>query len=182
MNGNEVFRNGISDGAISESSVSSNIYDEVVYRQISLPISITNNKGDANALDYIKSGSNTIAIGLVGSETSQNEVEFDCALRLMSKEAESRIYEYQTDYDGIDTRNGDLLNYYYTDAFESTNCANFYSITFNNDRREWINSLLLNLHFQQSTKQPRQFTLKARNGNSEEWTTISDCSLMTKYS
>ena len=125
MNGNEVFRNGISDGTISESSISSNTYNEVIYRQISLPIkAILGDETDPKAIFYVKSGSNTIAIGLVGSETTQNEVEFDCALRLMSKEAESRIIEYQVDYDGIDIIKGDLLSYYYTDAFESANCEN----------------------------------------------------------
>ena len=63
INGNEVFRKGLSDTLISESSTSSNTYDEVIYRQISLPIQIVKNKGDSTVSEYIKFGSNTIAIG-----------------------------------------------------------------------------------------------------------------------
>ncbi|KAK8819459.1 hypothetical protein WA556_002449, partial [Blastocystis sp. ATCC 50177/Nand II] len=52
--------------------------------------------------------------------------------------------------------------------------TNYWTAVFNNDRREWISSVTLYLHYQQADRQPRQFTLKARNTNQEEWTTLKE--------
>ena len=64
LNGQEVFRKGITDATISTSSYADNIYTDTLYRQISLPIK-TVQIGDTAAVNYIQQGSNTIAIGLV---------------------------------------------------------------------------------------------------------------------
>ena len=181
MNGNEVFRNGISDGIISESSVSSNTYNEVIYRQISLPIKvILGDETDPKAIFYVKSGSNTIAIGLVGSETTQNEVEFDCALRLMSDQIESRVFDYDASSEGINGKSAnDILTQFFIYTISSETCSdNSFTINFNNDRHEWINSVTLIRAYYESTNKPRQFSFEARNENGNEnggeWTRLLD--------
>ena len=50
--------------------------------------------------------------------------------------------------------------------------AYYWTLVFNNDRREWISSTTLYLYYTQDTQQPKQFLLRARNNNLEEWTTL----------
>ena len=183
MNGNEVFRKGLSDTLISESSTSSNTYDEVIYRQISLPIESDRETNDDKVVFFVKGGLNVIAIGLVtagnqGQEQISNP--FDCALRLMSDEKESRIFDYDALSEGISGSSANnILNQYYVYSMSSETCGvNSFTINFNNDRHEWINSVTLTLAHLQKTDQPRQFSFEARNENENggEWTRLLDMS------
>ena len=56
---------------------------------------------------------------------------------------------------------------------------NFWTLTFENNRREWISSVTLYLYYTQGVRQPRQFVLKARNTNLEAWTTLKNVTGMT---
>ena len=55
---------------------------------------------------------------------------------------------------------------------------NSFTINFNNDRHEWINSITLILAQNQKVDQPRQFSFEARNENENggEWTRLLDVS------
>ena len=55
LNGNEAFRNGVSDATISASSYASNIYSDVIYRQVSLPLK-TVQMGEVTSVNFIQQG------------------------------------------------------------------------------------------------------------------------------
>ena len=178
LNGNEAFRNGVSDATISASSYASNIYSDVIYRQVSLPIK-TVQIGDVASVNLIQQGSNTIAIGLVAANAAQTEANFDCAVRLMAESSASRIFDYTVTYNKISGSPSSILNQYYSSSMYYSTCnTNYFNIAFENDRREWIDALTVKLHYTQDTQQPREFVLKARNSG-EDWTTLSTVTNLT---
>ncbi len=172
INGNEVFRNAV-NGDVTAQSQAIGAYSEVKYRKISLPVK-TMQIGETPSVEYLQTGSNTIAIALIAIDTSQTTSDFDCALRLMGTSAVSRVFDYATAYSNIYGSPTYIMNFYYGySVYYSTCQTNYYDVTFNNDRREWISSIEIQLYYTQSTQQVRQFVLKARNSNSEEWTTLA---------
>ena len=178
LNGNEAFRNGVSDTTISTSSYATNIYSDVMYRQVSLPIK-TVQVGEVASVNFIQQGSNTIAIGLVATNSAMTEANFDCAVRLMGGSSESRIFDYTTSYSTISGSPSSILYHHYSYSMYYSSCAtNYFNIAFDNDRREWIDALTVKLYYTQDTQQPRQFVLKARNSG-EDWTTISTVTELT---
>ena len=79
--------------------------------------------------------------------------------------ANSRIFGYTLDYtDFDDGYPDDLANLHYVNYLSMGSC--------DDDRREWISSVDAYLEYEQNNMQPTQFTLKARNSNLEEWTTL----------
>ena len=183
INGNEVFRKGLSDTIISVSSTSSNTYDEVIYRQISLPIKSDRETNDDKVVFFVKGGLNVIAIGLVtANNQGQEQISnpFDCALRLMSDQKESRVFDYDASSEEIaGSSANNILTQYYVYSMSSETCdVNSFTINFNNDRHEWINSVTLTLAHLQKTDQPRQFSFEARNENENggAWTRLLDMS------
>ena len=176
LNGVEVFRNGVTDDLTADST-SSNAYTKLIYHQISLPAKTV--ATDATpAVNYLVEGSNTIAIAIVAQTASQTDSVFDCAMRYMDA-LESRMFNLEANYNGI-TGNPHEIEYQgYSYTMGSTACEdNYYQVTFRDDRREWISSVILYLEFQQEDRQPRQFVLQARNANSEEWTVIKSVTNM----
>ena len=172
LNGHEAFRKGLTDATISTSSYANNIYTNTLYHQISLPIK-TVQTGDTAAANLIQQGSNTIAIGIIAANANQKEAIFDGALRLMTEETESRIFDYTVTSSGMSGSPSYILYHHFSYTIFYNSCAdNYYNIAFNNDRHEWINSLVIKLHYTQSSQHVQQFVLKARNGN-EQWTTLT---------
>ena len=178
LNGHEVFRNGVV-GELSTSSVTENIYDSAVYHHISLPIK-TIVDGSNPAVNYVQQGTNTIAIAIVSTSSTKTSY-FDCAVRLMSLDAESRVLNgYTVTSSGVTGTASVLFNDYYSASVYYNTCAdNNVDIVFNEDRREWIAAVTVQLFYTQTTQQPSQFTLKARNKASEEWTTLKTVTGMT---
>ena len=171
INDVEVFRNGVT-GDLSTSSYSDNIYTEVIYHQVSLPIRTMATESTA-AVNYLIEGSNRIAIALIASNNVQTTAQFDAALRVMGDSSLSRVYDYTTAYSGISGSPSSILNQYYSYTMYYTTCTdNYYQITFNNDRREWISSVVVYLYYSQADQHPKQFVLQARNSGDSEWTTL----------
>ena len=172
LNGHEAFRKGLTGTTISTSSFADNIYTNTLYHQISLPIK-TVQMDSAPAVNYIQQGSNTIAIGIIAANANQKTALFDGALRLMTEPSESRIFDYTLSYTGLSGSPTYIMYQHYSYSIYYADCGtNYFNIAFNNDRHEWINSLVIKLHYTQDSQQVRQFVLKARNGN-DEWTTLS---------
>ena len=177
MNNVEVFRNGVT-GDLSTSSIATNNYNNILYHQISLPVK-TMAIGDQPAVNYLQQGSNTIAVAIV-SQAGQTNSVFDCAVRLMGAPEVSRAYEFSTSYSGYSGSPSSILNHYYGFSMYSSTCnSNYLQVSFTKDRREWISSVTLFLYYTQDTQQPAQFTLKARNTNLEEWTTLKNVTGLT---
>ena len=173
LNGHEAYRKGLTDATITTSSYSdNNSYSSAIYRQVSLPIK-TVQIGNTLAVNYIQQGLNTIAIGIVAADANQKEAIFDCALRLMSDETESRVFDYAVSYSGINGDSSSIFSQYYDSSIYSSTCTeNYLNIAFNNDRHEWINSVTLKLYYTQNDQQPHEFVLKARSGN-DDWTVLT---------
>ena len=171
MNGVEVFRNGV-DGDLSLTSLGLNNYNDVLYHQISLPVRTVASVDNA-AVDYLRTGDNTIAIAIVAQTATQTASVFDCAVRLMSGPSSSRVFSYTISSYNIQGSPVYVAEHYYGYTMNAYYCAlNYWTLVFNNDRREWISSTTLYLYYTQDTQQPKQFLLRARNNNLEEWTTL----------
>ena len=171
MSGVEVFRNGV-DGDLSLTSLGLNNYNDVLYHQISLPVRTIASVDNA-AVDYLRAGDNTIAIAIVAQTATQTASVFDCAVRLMSGPSSSRVFSYTISSYNIQGSAVYVAEHYYGYTMSAYYCAlNYWTITFANDRREWISSTTLYLYYTQDTQQPKQFLLRARNNNLEEWTTL----------
>ena len=178
MNGHEAYRKGLTDATVSTSSYADNIYTDTIYRQVSLPIK-TVVQGDNAAVNYIQQGSNTIAVGIVAANANQKEAIFDCALRMMGEQIESRVFDYTVSYEKIYGIPDYVFDHYFGYSVYYTTCdTNYLDITFNNDRQEWVNSVVITLFYTQSTEQPRQFSVKARSG-ADQWTTLANVTNLT---
>ena len=178
LNGVEAFRNGV-EGEVSASSVGLNAYNDLMYRQISLPVK-TMGSESVPAVNYLQEGSNTIAIAIVAQTASQTTSYFDCALRLMGDVANSRVFDYTASSDNISGSPSSVAELYYGYTIYSSTCgANHWTLSFKNDRREWLSYITLYLYYSQNSQQPVQFLLKARNANIEDWTLIKNVTGMT---
>ena len=178
LNGHEAFRNGVT-GDVTTSSIGLNAYTNLMYHQVSLPVRSLAS-GETPAVDYLQVGTNTIAIAIVAQTASQTTSYFDCALRLMGTSSESRVFDYSVSSSGMSGTPSSLLNQYFSNNMYQSSCStNYWMVTFANNRREWISSVVVYLYYTQNTQQPRKFTLKARNANTETWTTIREVSGMT---
>ena len=173
VNNREVFRNGVV-GDLSTSSVAENIYDSVKYRTISLPIK-TYMEGTTPGVNYIQQGTNTIAIALV-STTSTKTSFFDCAVRFMGVTSESRVLGAYTvsGAGSTGTYSTVFADFHYPVIYQMNCTDNHITIAFDNDRREWIGAVAVQLHHVQENHQPVRFNLKARNSENEEWTTLKE--------
>ena len=178
LNGVEAFRNGV-EGEVSASSIGLNAYNDLMYRQISLPVK-TMGSESVPAVNYLQEGSNTIAIAIVAQTASQTTSYFDCTLRLMGDVANSRVFDYTASSDNISGSPSSVAELYYGYTIYSSTCgANHWTIAFKNDRREWLSYITLYLYYSQNSQQPVQFLLKARNANIEDWTLIKNVTGMT---
>ena len=170
LNGHEAFRNGV-EGELSASSIGLNAYTDLMYRQISLPARTLSS--DNTAVDFLVEGANTIAIAIVAQTASQTNSVFNCAVRVMRATETSRLFDYSVTYSYIQGNPSLVADQHYEYSMYYSSCnTNHWTVAFKYDRREWISSVTLYLHYQQGEQQPTQFVLKARNGNTEEWTTL----------
>ena len=178
MNGVEVFRNSV-DGELSMTSYGLNNYNDILYHQISLPVRPIASAGGV-AVDYLRTGSNTVAVAIVAQSATYVNSVFDCTVRLMSGPTSSRVFSYSISSNNIMGSPGYVAEHYYGYSMNAVFCGlNYWMITFQNDRREWISSMTLYLYYSQDKQQPKQFVLKARNKNLEEWTTLKTVTNMS---
>ena len=178
VNGVEVFRNGVT-GELTTSSIGLNTYANLLYHQISLPVK-TLTIGETPAVTYLQQGSNTIAVAIVAQIASQTASVFDCAVRVMGAAYASRMFDTTVSSTGINGSPNLITEHYYGSSMTSSTCtSNDWTVSFNNDRREWISSMTISLHYTQGLQQPTQFVLRARNTNLEEWTTLKNVTDMT---
>ena len=175
LNGHEAFRNGVT-GDVSVSSIGLNAYTDLFYRQISLPVTVMD---VTPAVNYLQEGSNTIAIAVVAQMSSQTSSVFDCAVRLMTG-SDSRAFDYTADSSSISGDYSVIADLFSGYNMFRDNCdSNYWTMTFSNDRREWLSAVTVYLYYTQSTQQVGQFSVLGRNTNLEEWTLIKNVTGMT---
>jgi len=138
LNGAEAWRNGV-DGDVAVDSVSTNENDELRYRTVSLPGRSVPTSESPTPVDYLKQGTNVIAIALVSPSTALKST-FDAMVRLMPTESESHIWDYSLS--SLEVKNAarafDGYNNYHA---YSSSCSAEMSLTLEKDRREWISSI-----------------------------------------
>ena len=92
----------------------------------------------------------------------------------------SRVFDYAVTHSLMEGFPALLANFDSSRYMAQKTCGeNFWTLTFENNRREWISSVTLYLQYTQGVRQPRQFVLKARNTNLEAWTTLKNVTGMT---
>ena len=170
LNGHEVFRNGVV-GELSTASSTENIYDSMMYRVISLPLQAVT-MGSTQSTQYVQQGANTIAIALVSTASARSS-DFDCAVRLMV-DGEARVlegYEVSSSLYGTPSAVFDDSSDY---SVYQNNCYNTETldISFENDRRECVTAVIVQLEQEQLNNYLKSFTFQGRNTNSEAWTTL----------
>ena len=167
FNGYEVFRNGVG-GTLSTDSLSSHTYSEVKYRGITFPLrTLTNTQHN-----LIAKGSNTIAVALVAADASQKSSVFDLALRLIDSTSSARVFDYTVEGSGFSgTAESVFLDYYGASIYKSTCVSNYVQIQFNDDRREFITSVVFNTYYYNMNYLPGGVTIMAKNEG--DWETLS---------
>ena len=119
-------------------------------------------------------GLNTIAIALVASDYTQQSSVFDCALHILSVGSEPRIMtDFKMTYSEVF---GGLQCFFMGDLecyIRGYVSNNYLRITFDNGRREWVNSIDLVMSHKQLRYLIHSMVVKARNSDSEEWTTLA---------
>lgn len=171
LNGHEVFRNGVS-GDLSSSSMSTHSYSSLNFHTITLPLRTLPINNTAS-VDYIRQGTNTIAIALVATNANQKESTFDCAVRFLGDNQVSRVFDFAAFTSGS-TIASYLFDFMSSHTVYSYLCStSYYGLRFENDRREWISSITVQNLYSGNSNGVKQFTFQARNSDSDEWTTLA---------
>lgn len=170
LNNHEVFRNRVT-GDLSASSTATDSYTDVKYRMITLPVK-TLATTSTSAVDYIVSGNNNIAIALVAMQDTQTAIEFDCALRLFGDVISDRTMSFSSATNNFINVVYAFKNINLFRAESYTSSGNYIDVTFDDDRREWISSFSITNNVNTLNHGAQSITLKARNSNTEEWTTL----------
>ena len=177
LNGHEVFRRGL-NSTLTPDSLSTNTFSSLVYHVVSLPFVTLSSNGESSAT-YLQSGSNTIAVAIVGASTSDTTVEFDLLLRLTGSNAESRILTASTSSSNVGT-SANSIDLYYGTYISSTNCnTNYLDIYFPSDRREWINSILVQSYYSSLNYLVRQFSISGKNPEMDDYVHIATVTNLT---
>ena len=171
LNSNPIFMNGITE--VSTTATVSNIYPSLLYRQVSFPAKKMAFDSES-ATSYLQTGSNTLAIALIANSDQATNSTFNAALSLMGSNEYSRVFEYSASLTGSIQYVGNPFNFFYSDYATGTTCnPNEIVITFNNDRREWISSLLVQSYYLEKGAYPRQFNVYGKNPSDNEWVSLA---------
>ena len=166
INGREVFRNNV-EGELSSATTAESMYQTVLYRSVSLPI---RSVSGTNIVDYLHEGQNTIAVATVAISASQTTQYFDAAIRLMGTEEESRVMGFTVTASSSISNPENVFSRQYTRSIKSSYCySNWLQVVFENDRREWISSIILTNDYSKVDSNVKTVTVKARNNNDEDW-------------
>ena len=177
LNGHEAWRNYIT-GDLSATSTATSSYTDVKYRIVTLPgKSIVTSSGES-AKEYLKQGTNVIAIAIVGlnAQTARTSL-FDATVRLMTNHPEGHLWELSGSITGM---YGPATNAF--DLDHSTNVyhpscqSNSMTITLDNDRREWVSSVEIQASYASAATAVTKFDLYGRVTSSDEWTLLTSVS------
>ena len=139
---------------------------------------------DAASATTLLSGLNTIAIAIIPNQnattpnqnatTPNQNAPFDAMLRLMTDQAESHIWEFTSTF-SLDQ----AFDMYYYTFLTVSSATNAFSLTLNNDRREWIGLVTIQNYYNTLSYLPHAFKLSARNSDSDPWTLLLDATNIT---
>ena len=170
VNSVEVFKNGVT--TLSDTATVDNIYSSLMFHTVSLPVRTMAVEGTP-AASYLQSGTNTIAIALVANGDTPRNSTFDAALALIGENEFSRVFDYTTSTSGsASTSTEPFSHYYYAGVYGTTCTDNALTITFNNDRREWISSILIQSAYDTADYYVREMSVLGKNQADDDWTLL----------
>ena len=169
LNGHEISRLFIT-GDLSTSTFATGSFSGILYRTISLPVRSMSNP----SIQYLQEGSNTIAISLVGMTEAQKSSTFDCVIRFTYGDSTNRAFDIDSTQTGFVGQANNLFNSDHSDYIRKDDCSSEGTITlsFTNDRREWLTSISLSNDLSDINLSPSQVTIEARNQDSTIWTSL----------
>lgn len=172
LNGHEVFRNNLPEGNVTEKMVAEGEYGDVRYRFVTLPFR-TVRTPTMDPQSYLKEGENVIAIALIGLLVGNlTSSVFDAVVFPFDRQV-SRLMDVTFRSEGMDGGIRSLWDWDPLTDVHSDACGpNWIEIQFNNDRREWINSVALQRSFTHPNTPWHSFKVLARNRQLEPWTEL----------
>ena len=177
LNGIEVFKNGIAE--VSATVNATNFYPTLSFHSVTLPakMMIIDNE---RAVSYLQRGSNTIAIALISDSDTNVNSTFDAAVLLFQDDRNSRVFSYSVSYEGPEQIHGSPFDHSYISYMSSRQCGeNAMIITFDNDRREWISSFLVQTRYNELDRLFSSFSVLAKNAEDAEWTFLNHFANLT---
>ena len=178
LNGVEAFRNNIAAGDISGSSLATGSYSEITYHTVTLPGRFVNEDG-SNPVALLKQGTNMIAIGLVAL-SGQTTSDFDATVRLMTNEPEAHIWQLTGSVSGMSGSATYPFDGYFNNYINYSSCgSNSLTITLDNDRREWVNTVQIQNSHNGGTAGAAQFNLYGKNPGDADWTLLKQATGLT---
>ena len=174
LNGHEAFRNGV-EGDVAIDSVSNNAYSNMVYHVVTLPRKTMPTPDTPTSIDFLKEGSNTIAIAIV-SPSDDLQSYFDAMVRLMPIPSESHIWAFRTTSFNVNNPDNAFDLSYHSQA-RVPYCHNQFTLTLNDDRREWITSIQIQNYYAKNNPSATQFLFYGTN--SEDWVLLKNVTGLT---
>ena len=172
VNGVEVFMNGITE--VSPTAVVTHNYTAPGFHTVTLPVKTMSIDGE-ESVSYLQTGQNTIAVALVADSDASTASTFDGLLVLLGSDEFDHAFNYTiTSREGQINSSGDPLEHGYNDGFYSSNCgSNSAVVTFDNDRRVWVSSILIQSYYRSQEQFVKSFSVLAKNQEDAEWTELA---------
>lgn len=168
VNGYPVFNRNLN--SFTSTTIGSHLLSQSVFHQVSIPVRTIGN-ATTPSIQYVVEGSNTIAFGFAGSSVTDVKSVFDCAIRLM--ESSNRGMNTAIEYAGISGSVSSILNDSSSTVISQSTCdSNAITITFENERYEWINAITLQLADKQYSEYATQLTIMGKNEFDSTWTVL----------
>ena len=180
LNGHEAWRNRIT-GELSATSMASESYTDVKYRIVTLPgKSIVTSSGES-AKEFLKQGTNVIAIAIVGMSAQTPKTSlFDATVRLMTNHPEGHLWELGGTITGMYGPASNAFDLdHSTNVYHPSCGSNSMIITLDNDRREWVSSVEIQASYASAVTAVTKFDLYARVKSTDEWTLLTSVSGLT---
>lgn len=172
INGIEVFRNHITDEVITNTTVASTTYPNLIYRRISLPV-IQAAQGDKPQQTVIHKGDNVVSILVVARSSTQTGSTFDASLRMFGRETVGRVFDYSVSATDSSVTPNYLFDLTSSTVYSSSSCSEsrYVQIAFNDDRREWISKYTF-ISAAEDKPAPYTWLFQAMNDDDDDWTTL----------
>lgn len=168
VNGRELHRRFVDDLIITNTTVATDCYDSLKYHTLSFPLDVMVNSTYVENLVHL--GTNIVSIVLISPPNS--EPTFDVVLRYSIQSQRSILNNYSITYSGSDNPK-ELFSYcsskYY--HYRGTH-DNFFTISFDDDKREWVSGLEIISSTIASQMEPTTLIVEARNPEDSEWTLL----------
>ena len=177
LNNEEIYRKGV-NGELSTSSFATSSYPSITYHSVYLPTVMMATPSQAFH-SVIHVGTNILAIALVASNSQQVESTFDCMVRITTESSLTRAFDMSVDMLNIRYSESSLDPFvgHHSRLIVSDECGpNSIDMVYENDRREWISSLVLQNWYALNDQNIRSIRIEAKNPEDPSFTVLKEVS------